>query len=360
MNLMKKTSIALIAWASILVGACGGTHGGMDDSRMAFVIEKMNAEMAQENENSNGEMTSSISLESNKLLISTQLNKDSLSKWELQMTESIVKNHSTQIYFGWMVSVNKREKENILTPAFFSKLNEKNMDIVYILKNKNGEIITEITMAPANMQELENLYAFEWNPNAIKPSSVVKGSVVDERDGKTYKTVKIGNQTWMAENLNFKVENSSCYNNEEPMCDKYGRLYTWSTAMDSAALFSTSGKDCGYDRTCSATYPVRGICPKGWHLPTSDEFDTLKVAIGGRSKVGTNLKATSGWKNDGNGTDAYGFSALPVGEGSSAFFWSATERSEKDVFQMGLTSDDREVAINEVKSASLSVRCVKD
>ncbi len=369
MKLTKKTSIALIAWISLLIISCGGTRSDMDDSRMQFVVEKMNAKIAQEREKTKDAFFS-ITLESNKLIFLAQFNKDIISDWEIKMAESM-KKYSTRVCFEWMVTTNKGEKENIMTPAFFSKLKDKNVDIIYVIKDKNGKILTEVTMDPVNLQELEELYAYEWNANAIEPSSVVKGSVVDDRDGKTYKTVKIGKQTWMAENLNFKVDNSSCYSNQEPMCDKYGRLYTWDAAMDSAAVFSTSGKDCGNENKCSATYPVRGICPKGWHLPTFDEFDSLKVAVGGRSKVGINLKAASGWENDWNGADTYGFSALPAGnrsfglgsfwsEGSKAFFWSSTERSEKDAFQMTLTSDDQGVAANEIKSASLSVRCVKD
>lgn len=370
MRQIKKASIVLLAWTSLLIIACGGSRS-MDDSHFALIIEKMQAVMEQKNEASKEQEIFTISLEANKLLISKQLTKDNVSKWEIQMTESMINNISTQIYLDWMISVNKGEKKNIMTPAFFSKLKEKNMDIVYILKNKNGEVLTQITMNPPNMQELEDLYAFEWNENAIKPSTVVKGTIVDDRDGKTYKTVKIGKQTWMAENLNFKAGNSSCYDNQESSCEEYGRLYTWADAMDSAAVFSTNGKGCGDENNCSPTYPVRGICPQNWHLPTLAEFDSLKVAVGGRSIAGTNLKSASGWNNEGNGTDAYGFSALPSGnrvfglgsfwhKGSRAFFWSATERSEKDVFQMFLISDNQEIGANEIKSASLSVRCVMD
>ena len=77
----------------------------------------------------------------------------------------------------------------------------------------------------------------------------------DPRDGKKYKTVKIGNQTWMAENLNYEIADSYCYNNDTSNCDKYGRLYTRDAALKA--------------------------CPAGWHLPSMDEFKTLIETVGG-------------------------------------------------------------------------------
>jgi uncharacterized protein (TIGR02145 family) len=121
------------------------------------------------------------------------------------------------------------------------------------------------------------------------------GTFTDERDGQTYRTVKMPDgRVWMAQNLNYKPEsgNSWCYNDDESMGEKYGRLYDWKTA--------------------------KIACPKGWHLPSNQEWKNLVEAVGGEDAAGNRLKSKSGWA-DGytggwfNGTDDYGFSALPGG-----------------------------------------------
>lgn len=198
------------------------------------------------------------------------------------------------------------------------------------------------------------------------------GSITDTRDGQTYKTVSIGTQTWMAQNLNYKTEsNSYCYNGEESNCSKYGRLYTWAAAMDSVGSWSANGKGCGYGKTCSPTYPVRGVCPEGWHLPTQTEWNTLFTAVGGQSKAGKMLKSTSGWNSSGNGTDAYSFSALPAGgrggnghfnyEGNNAYFWSSTDDNSYYAYSMILYYNGDYAGLDDGNEGyGFSVRCVKD
>jgi len=106
----------------------------------------------------------------------------------------------------------------------------------------------------------------------------------DDRDGKSYKYVKIGEQVWMSENLNY-AESGSCYKGDSTNCTTYGSLYKWDAAISA--------------------------CPSGWHLPSSEEWEILMTTVGGVSTAGTKLKSKSGWSN--NGTDNYGFSALPGG-----------------------------------------------
>jgi uncharacterized protein (TIGR02145 family) len=132
----------------------------------------------------------------------------------------------------------------------------------------------------------------------------VYGALIDGRDGKTYKTVKIGKHTWMAENLNYETDSSWCYDNADSNCVKYGRLYVHSSAM--------------------------AACPSGWHLSTKPEWENLLRAVDGvkkdysRQNAGKKLRTRSGWnrvskfwndedEKNRNGTDEYGFSALPGG-----------------------------------------------
>jgi len=175
-----------------------------------------------------------------------------------------------------------------------------------------------------------------------------KGTFTDPRDGKTYKTVKIGKQTWLAENLNYDADGSKCYNNDPANADKYGRLYNWETA--------------------------KKACPDGWHLPSNEEWQELVNFAGGDRIAGKKLKATSGW-NDYCGqpdcsTDEYGFAALPGGSvlngdfrdiGINGDWWSASERNLGRAYKwnMGYVSD-LVLYDDFTKSNLFSVRCVKD
>ena len=214
------------------------------------------------------------------------------------------------------------------------------------------------------------------------------GTLTDTRDGQTYKTVTIGDQVWMAENLNYAYtgvpynysgntsdSTSWCYKNEPENCAKYGRLYTWAAAMDSVGTWTTNGKGCGYGSECSPTGTIRGICPEGWHLPDTTEWNTLFSAVGGSFTAGTALKSTSGWNEDegesGNGTDSFGFSALPAGyrynggdydnEGYDAYFWSSTEYNSNYAYYMLLYYNyDYAALYDGNKNYGFSVRCLKD
>lgn len=192
------------------------------------------------------------------------------------------------------------------------------------------------------------------------------GVLKDSRDGKKYKTVKIGDQWWMAENLNFeyKVDGAAygTYTNTDNG-ETYGRYYTWGAAMDSVGVYSTNSVGCGSEKTCIVITPARGICPEGWHIPDSTEWINLYSAMG-KSPYVMQAKGYEKWSL---ATDSYGFTALPVGYlingrfsdvGSDARFWSATEfyscARYWDIYAstVYLTDDS--------KDRGFSVRCIKD
>lgn len=209
-------------------------------------------------------------------------------------------------------------------------------------------------------------------------------TLTDYRDGQVYRTVTIGEQTWMAQNLNYAYlvasdsldSTSFCYNNDPSRCSKYGRLYIWSAAMDSAAIFSDDSKGCGNGKRCHLTSTVRGACPKDWHLSTQSEWFKLIALVGDESEAGRLLKSTEGWFIDKEGTDAYEFSVLPAGRSSigvasrvayadrssQAYFWTATEcGSGNDAYGISFYSTDVVMKnYSFFKYEGYSVRCVKD
>lgn len=210
--------------------------------------------------------------------------------------------------------------------------------------------------------------AWAKNKNGIGLGSVVSfitnkvetGEFYDYRGGlsRRYATVKIDNQVWMAENLAyFPSVGSWAYNDNDNYSSQYGRLYNWTTATTA--------------------------CPVGWHLPSDQEWEELAIFIsnnnGGYGKqdddwyyVGMNLKATSGWINDGNGTNVYQFSALPGGgravngtfanAGTQGIWWSSTGYSNNTDAYVRLITNTSSSFIRHFysKDAAFSVRCIRD
>ena len=176
--------------------------------------------------------------------------------------------------------------------------------------------------------------------NSSSSIAIAGETFMDNRDGKIYKLVKIGEQVWMAENLSYEIEGSKCYDNKNANCDIYGRLYNLEMAIES--------------------------CPEGWHLPTMSEWDVLIEKVGGYSIAGRLLKA----KNYG-GSDMYGFTAMLGGYGYadggfkdfgySSLWWNSTNRNASDIGCKSMFStDDRVLEYAKHRSNLLNVRCVRD
>ena len=216
--------------------------------------------------------------------------------------------------------------------------------------------------------------------------SACSESFTDSRDGQSYDVVKIGEQTWMAENLNFETAGSFCPEGDSRNCKRLGRLYSWAEA--------------------------RSVCPEGWRLPTKVDFETLVAATSEdaaqspsqslahsrddnlstvpsasnavqNNRAGAALKSRDGWFKKGNGTDEFGFNALPAGYrsavlkaddgaitggkfdgiGGYAYFWSATQDAEKpesNAFYLFLSFSSDAASLNSfAKEDYRSVRCVR-
>ncbi len=177
------------------------------------------------------------------------------------------------------------------------------------------------------------------------PVAIKYEAFTDTRDGKTYKSVVIGSLIWMAENLDYRVGNSWCYDNDEFNCKKYGRLYDWNTA--------------------------RVACPSGWHLPSKSEWNDMIQAVGSNI-AGKKLKSRNGWDKDKSGTDNYGFSALPGGRrfpngkfrllGESGNWWTSSECSSTEAYYRYMYSNNNDFGESNYyrKLLGFSVRCVKN
>ncbi len=185
------------------------------------------------------------------------------------------------------------------------------------------------------------------------------GTFTDPRDGQTYSTIDIGNQTWFSENLNYETPtNSYLYDNNSANSYFYGRLYTWRAALSA--------------------------CPVGWHLPSDDEWKIMEMALGmsqsEANKIGyrgtdegEKMKSIGGWSGNGNGTNSSGFNALPGGFREdwdffsslygSAYFWSSTLHGSDAIRRSNHRSSSIKDKVGRIycnRNYCFSVRCLQD
>lgn len=227
-----------------------------------------------------------------------------------------------------------------------------------------------VRVAESTCRPWSDASGIPWN------QSVSYETLCDERDGRTYRTVAIGRQTWMAQSLDYAGKTDSvignCNSADSAHCATYGRLYDWSTAMGVPPEFNSTHWPGDPER-------YRGICPAGWHLPSFADWDTLMTWVtqdaGSGNQAGA-LRSTSGWRvhESGvpkDGTDRYGFRVLPAGfnvgtfynaPGNDCNFFGATEDEDDptrawnlDVSNLTLTGPG-----SGAKGVEFSVRCIKD
>lgn len=261
---------------------------------------------------------------------------------------------------------------------------------------------TLLSLIGNEIESIEGLKQNAYFIRCVKDMSPIyhieHGTMTDERDGQVYKTVKIGDQWWMAENLNYAytkptpqyyygtidiIDSASfCYNNEPDSCAKYGRLYTWEASMDCVDA-EIDDYLCPIIRYWNNDFKIRGVCPDKWHVPSVNEWKSLQYVV---NYFATDLKSTEGWLDNGNGSDVVGFRILPTGYyinylenfefnfafediGKKTCFWTLRQETiypdcpkcAEDAYPFCISSNSKDFSFNkEPKIYAFPVRCVKD
>jgi uncharacterized protein (TIGR02145 family) len=264
---------------------------------------------------------------------------------------------------------------------------DANLSNLILLKLSSSSISSSSGLVSSSILSSSSGLLSSSSSGLLSSSGPLYGTMTDSRDGKTYKTVTIGTQVWMAENLNYgafvsdgnfwsHLQNGAqkyCYDNTESYCATDGGIYQWHTAMGIASTYLFQ----------SYTVPganIQGICPRGWHLPKLAEWDTLVIALSGASVAGKKMKRNnigysfgySTWDestfNDGNSS---GFSAVPAGSrvnsgfffnrGGNAYFWEVEQHSSSNGWGRNLSSYGSDLfRFYGKKTDGFSVRCLKD
>jgi len=217
-----------------------------------------------------------------------------------------------------------------------------------IVKNKTFRIFN-ITNKCKAMKNKTLLITITFMMIVMNTKAQETGTFIDSRDGKQYKTVKRGNQTWMAENLAFKSDNGCyAYEKNEKNAGTYGYLYTWETANK--------------------------VCPAGWHLSSQKEWITLSTFLGGEAIAADKLKESGSdhWQKPvSQSTNESGFTAIPGGYrnengdfyvlGYNSWWWCSDEKNAEKAYHVLIYGHTKEVTISYIKKENgFSVRCVKD
>lgn len=233
--------------------------------------------------------------------------------------------------------------------------------LVYSLADR---VVLRDTISSLAASGIERVFDTTWN------AAIVYGYLKDSRDARTYRTVKVGTQVWMAQNLAFKRDTSWILMDSLELGERYGRLYQWSAAMDTSATFLRD--------VAEIPLPWRGVCPQGWHLPSEAEWSIL-ANLGDSATSGARLKAlefSADTSKTTVSTDDWGFRVLPggfvyystggrrnvySGFRGAAVFWTASEYTTTRSWSRSFTdATNSAVRKSSLKTEGYSVRCVQD
>ncbi len=272
--------------------------------------------------------------------------------------------------FSYLASVSNvfEYKASADLSNFFFNYGDELMYIAYVGNAESGMVDIPEGNAIINLQ-------FSYN-------TPCPGITTVTYDGQVYNTIQIFSQCWLKENLNIgsripgdqaMTDNSIiekyCYNNSEDSCSIYGGLYQWDEVMQ-----------------YSLQPGVQGICPPGWHVPTDNDWKVLEGSVDSQYQIsdpewdnigwrgidaGENLKSISGWKDNGNGSDMFGFTALPSGIrdyysyftnlATATFLWSSTVSNSYNAWFRTLRYDYSGILRTDfLRERGHSVRCLKD
>ena len=180
-----------------------------------------------------------------------------------------------------------------------------------------------------------------------------KQLLTDLRDNQVYKTMTIGSQTWMIDGLRFDYEANGV------SCGEGKCSYSWGASMDSIGVFSQNSKGCGYETTCSYTHPVRGICPKGWHIPIYRELVELYSAVGCGENLG--MQGCIDAAGQTCPSEVWDDFKDVFFESFSSDYWTASQRDEYDAFYWkGFDWGCLTVFSGYLKRNWRQIRCIKD
>lgn len=207
---------------------------------------------------------------------------------------------------------------------------------------------------------------------------------VDERNGEFYKTVKIGKQTWMAQDLQYPYRESAVHNSNDypflacnglghgPIGRRLNYQYSWAAVMDSLGRFDGVGKGCGAFVDCDIKEKIVGVCPKGWHIPDSTEWaELIEFVKNDNPGVGT-VNSLASFNFSKTATNKYGFNVTHTGyqhhtrasyanSMENAYYWTTSQHSDYTAISITFDKERDDAIISRArKDYFYSIRCIAD